>query len=116
MDYLRSKNQGFSSTSSNLKNIYAYDTVYNCNSITLPCGIYYINYKFELNYNVSLVNYWLNFGLGSTILLIDLQQNKNYCSSSGNITIVVILIVLLQQMDQYYIKTFHLILLITQYQ
>ena len=25
------KNQGFSSTSSNLKNIYAYETIYNCN-------------------------------------------------------------------------------------
>ena len=80
------KNQGFSSTSSNLKNIYAYDTVYNCNSITLPCGVYFINYKFELNYNVSQINYFLNFGLGSTSLLLNLQQNKNYCSSAGNIT------------------------------
>ena len=80
------KNQGFSSSTSTLKNIYAYDTVYNCNTITLPCGVYFINYKFELNYNVSLVNYWLNFGLGSTSLLIDLQLNKNYCSSAGNIT------------------------------
>ena len=79
------KNQGFSSTSSNLKNIYAYDTIYNCNSITLPCGVYFINYKFELNYNVTQTTYWLNFGLGSTALLIDLQQNKNYCSSAGNI-------------------------------
>ena len=80
------KNQGFSSTSSNLKNIYAYETFYNCNTITLPCGVYFINYKFELNYNVSQINYFLNFGLGSTSLLLDLQQNKNYCSSAGNIT------------------------------
>ena len=63
------KNQGFSSTSSTLKNIYAYDTVYNCNTITLPCCIYLINYKFELNYNVSQTNYWLNFGLGTGLLL-----------------------------------------------
>ena len=41
------KNQGFSSTSSNLKNIYAYETFYNCNTITLPCGVYFINYKFD---------------------------------------------------------------------
>ena len=80
------KNQGFSSSTATLKNIYAYDTVYNCNTITLPCGIYHINYKFELNYNVSLVNYWLNFGIGSSGLLLDLQQNKSYCSSAGNIT------------------------------
>ena len=51
------KNQGFSSTTSTLKNIYAYDTIYNCNTITLPCGVYFINYKFELNYNVSQINY-----------------------------------------------------------
>ena len=80
------KNQGFSSTSSNLKNIYAYDVVYNCNTITLLCGVYLINYKIELNYNVAQTNYWLIFGLGSTGLLLDLQQNKNYCSSAGNIT------------------------------
>ena len=80
------KNQGFSSQTSNLKNIYAYETSYNINTITLPCGVYFINYKFELNYNVSLVNYWLNFGLGSTALLLDLQQNKNYCSSNSGIT------------------------------
>ena len=79
------KNQGFSSNTSTLKNIYAYDTIYNCNTITLPCGVYFINYKFELNYNVSQINYFLNFGLGSTSLLLDLQQNKNYCSSAGNI-------------------------------
>ena len=79
------KNQGFSSTTSNLKNVYAYDTIYNCNSITLPCGVYFINYKFELNYNVTQTNYWLNFGLATTALLLDLQQNKNYCSSAGNI-------------------------------
>ena len=80
------KNQGFSSSTSTLKNIYAYDTVYNCNTITLPCGVYFINYKFELNYTVTMVNYWLNFGLGSSGLLLDLQQNKVYSSSAGNIT------------------------------
>ena len=52
----------------------------------MPCGVYFINYKFELNYNVAQTNYWLNFGLGSTGFLLDLQQNKNYCSSTGNIT------------------------------
>ena len=80
------KNQGFSSNKAALTNIYAYETVYNSNTITLPCGVYFINYKFELNYNVSQINYWLNFGLGSSGLLLDLQQNKAYCSSAGNIT------------------------------
>ena len=35
---------------------------------------------------LAQTTYWLNFGLGSTASIIDLQQNKNFCSSAGNIT------------------------------
>ena len=76
------KVNGFSSSVSNLRSITAYDTVYQCSTLTLPCGVYYINYTYSINYSGSTVNYFLNYRLGSTALLIDTQNNKSYCSSS----------------------------------
>ena len=76
------KVNGFSSSINNIKNIALYDTFYNCSAITLPCGVYYINYYYNINYSVGQVNYWLNYGLGSTASIIDIQANKSYCSSN----------------------------------
>ena len=76
------KVNGFSSSINNVKNIIAFDSVLNCSSITLPCGVFYINYHYNINYSTGPINYWLNFGLGSTASLIDIQANKSYCSSN----------------------------------
>ena len=76
------KVNGFSSSINNVKNIVAYDTYLNCSAITLPCGVYYINYYFYINYSSAPVNYWLNYGLGSTTNILDVQANKSYCSSN----------------------------------
>ena len=76
------KVNGFSSSKNNVINITAYDTFYNCSAITLPCGVYYINYYFYINYSSAPVTYWLNYGLGSTTNILDVQANKSYCSSN----------------------------------
>ena len=76
------KVNGFSSSINNVKNILAYDTFLNCSVITLPCGVYYINYYYNINYSSATVNYWLNYGLGSSASVIDIQANKSYCSSN----------------------------------
>ena len=78
------KVNGFSSSINNVKNIVAFDSVLNCSAITLPCGVYYINYHYNINYSTGPINYWLNFGLGSTSSIIDIQNNKSYCSSNSS--------------------------------
>ena len=78
------KVNGFSSSINNVKNIVAFDSVLNCSAITLPCGVYYINYQYTINYSTGPINYWLNYGLGSTSSIIDIQANKSYCSSNSS--------------------------------
>ena len=78
------KVNGFSSSINNVKNIVAFDSVLNCSAITLPCGVYYINYQYTINYSTGPINYWLTYGLGSTNSIIDIQANKSYCSSNSS--------------------------------
>ena len=79
------KNAGFSTIMNTLKSITSYDIINNFNSITLPCGIYMINYSIQVNYSLATVLYWLTFGISTTLTNFNIQENKNYCSSNTSL-------------------------------
>ena len=77
------KNNGFSTIITNIKSISAYDITNSLNSITLPCGIYMINYSITANYSINTALYWMNCGISlSATSTFDIQANKSYCSSN----------------------------------
>ena len=74
---------GFFTSTSNLVNFSLVDSYFALVALTIPIGIYIINYS--INLNINNINgpastLWLYNGLGTSLASNNLQSNKNFCS------------------------------------
>ena len=74
---------GFTLSSSNLVNFDQVDAYFQLNSITIPIGIYIINYSINIAVNslsFPASTLWLMYGLSTNLANTSLQSNKTQCS------------------------------------